>query len=135
MPVSDIVASTNPTIYIRKRRSIYWYNGRTRKGSEIGLATWARKAGSLKPLVVRILSRLLPRLSDLAISFRLHGLEIEQDVEIPTWKYAVVEVGLDWRGAPETFDRVDDYLTDYIYSFLSPDEATQVLVVFERVQP
>ena len=89
------------------------------------------KVGDLKEIVKTVLFSLLTKLTDFSISFRSIDLSVEHDLEIVSWKYAVVSVELEVR--EEIFDEVNDLLTDCAYSNLPKEEASKVLLVINRV--
>lgn len=128
-----IVSSSQPAIYLDKDKSIYSYNEHTRRFTGINIMTCTKRVNSLNPIVVKILVKMLNKLSELGISFRIHNISVERDMEIPKWKYAVLEIGLEWRGNPAVFDKICDDLIDYAYAFLTPEESIKVLVLFNRV--
>lgn len=128
-----IVSSSQPAIYLDKGKSIYSYDGHTGRVTGINIMTLTKRLNSLDPVVVKILTKMLPKLRELGISFRIHNISVERDVEIPKWRYAVIEIGLEWRGNPAVFEKICDYLVDYSYASLTPEESMKVLVLFNSV--
>lgn len=128
-----VVSSSQPAIYLDKDKSIYSYNGNKGRVTRTRIAEYGKRINNLNPVVMKILDKMLLKMRELGISFHIHNISVERDMEIPKWKYAVLEIGLEWRGNPAMFDKICDYLIDYAYTFLTPEESIKVLVLFNHV--
>ena len=124
-----IIASEAPGLYIPSKELIVYH--RHPKTYFVPLEDIVDKVGDLKEIVKTVLFSLLTKLTDFSISFRSIDLSVEHDLEIVSWKYAVVSVELEVR--EEIFDEVNDLLTDCAYSNLPKEEASKVLLVINRV--
>ena len=87
-------------------------------------------------VVKKALGLLEAELSRLAPGGRITvTAHVETDAELPGWKYAVitVEVAGDQQGLSRRSE-AEDSLIEAVYSRLTPEEATKVVVVFHHVQ-
>ena len=126
------MVSREPSIYLRGKILTHTHKGDGR-ASLSSMEDTFREAGLTKQerRITNTIRRLLAKLTELSVSFRLRGLNLEQDDEVPDWNYVIVEVELH---IPEVlFPYLEDHLLDFTYSQLSPSEATKLLLIFHHV--
>jgi hypothetical protein len=122
----QIVVSKKPEIYIPNRELIIHYP--THKTS---LADIVSKTEEFKPVMMKILSALFEKLTELSVSFQLVDLKIEQDAGIEGWRYILARIKIDV--SEEIFNEACNFFLTYAYSMINPKDAIKVLLEFERV--
>lgn len=64
-------------------------------------------------------------------AIEIKNIAVEQDAELPSWKYVVVSLELpSWGLSSDDAQRLKETVIERVYSTLSPREATKILLEF-----
>lgn len=64
-------------------------------------------------------------------AIEIKNIAVEQDAELPSWKYVVVSLELpSWGLSSDDVQRLKETIIERVYSELSPQEATKILLEF-----
>jgi hypothetical protein len=124
-----MVISREPAIFIPEKELVVYHRPHETR-LEV-LDDIARKAGDFARPVKAVLFNLLSELSERSISFRSIEVTVEQDVEIPSWKYALLRVELETT--PKELKGAEDELIERAYFKLDKRDSTKVLLVLTHV--
>lgn len=122
-----VIAGKEPSLYLGEG-NILKYKG----NSDVSILNpWERIKERGMARVRHALERLFQKLTEFSLTFSIKDIKVEQDPEVAGWRYVVAEIELNL--SPGLFPQVEDFLIDYTYSSLSPEQATKLLVIFHNV--
>lgn len=128
--MSTVVAD-RPSLYLPQEDIVLSYSERGESIVSLKEVVACVANTGLQRLTRLVLSRVFSKATSLGISFQILEIQEEQDVEIPSWTYSVVRVGL--RIAPELFPWLEDLLVQEGHRGLKVEESLKVLLTFEDV--
>lgn len=114
--------------------------GVTHLNKDLELSTCVSQKGFPKSLE-RVLDKALKALSEvfpvsgshLCVNpaIKIKNIAVEQDAELPSWKYIVISLELpSWGLSSDDAEKLEDTVVETVYSALSPREATKILLEF-----
>lgn len=87
------------------------------------------RSAANKALAALETTELLAPVSSQPPTFKIEGVELEVDCELPSWKYAVIKISLPGVSKAQKSE-AESLLIEALYSKLDAREATRVLVEF-----